>query len=51
MIVSLHGRTLEAAFSEVPVNTADLAAWRVIVNPELDRLEQHNCASTTSRDA
>lgn len=42
--VVVHGRTLEDAFSEVPVDAADLAALRVIANTELDHLEQYNCA-------
>jgi Fic family protein len=42
--VVFHGRTLDAAFSEVPVDAADLAALRVIANSELDSLEQYNCA-------
>lgn len=42
--VVFHGRTLEDAFSEVPVDAADLAALRVIANTELDHLEQYNCA-------
>lgn len=53
--IVFHGRKLEGAFSEVPVDAADLAALRVIANIELDRLEQYNCArynlarSTTQR--
>lgn len=42
--VVFYNRTLEDAFSEVPVDAADLAALRVIANTELDHLEQHNCA-------
>lgn len=42
--VVFYGRTLEDAFSEVPVHVADLAALRVIANTELDHLEQYNCA-------
>ena len=42
--VVFYGRTLEDAFSEVPVDAADMAALRVIVNTELDYLEQYNCA-------
>jgi hypothetical protein len=42
--VVLRGRTLEAAFSEVSVDAADLAALRVIANTELSHLEQYNCA-------
>ena len=42
--VVLHGRTLEGAFSEVPVDASDLAALRVIANTELDHLEPYNCA-------
>jgi Fic family protein len=42
--VVVHGRKLEDAFSEVPVDAADLAALRVIANTELDHLEQYNCA-------
>ncbi len=42
--VVFHGRTLDDAFAEVPVDTADLAALRVIANTELDHLEQYNCA-------
>jgi Fic family protein len=42
--VVFHGRTLDDAFSEVPVDTADLAALRVIANTELNHLEQYNCA-------
>lgn len=39
-----HGWTLEAAFLEVPIAAADLAAMRIIANTELDHLAQHNCA-------
>jgi hypothetical protein len=42
--VVFYGRTLEDAFSEVPLAATDLAGLRVIVNTELDHLEQHNCA-------
>lgn len=42
--VVFYGRTLEDAFSEVPVDAADLAALRAIANTELDHLEQYNCA-------
>jgi hypothetical protein len=42
--VVFYGRTLEDAFSEVPVDAADLAALRVIANTELDHLEPYNCA-------
>ncbi|RCW69196.1 Fic family protein [Pseudorhodoferax soli] len=42
--VVFHGQTLEDAFSEVPVDAADLAALRSIANTELDHLEQYNCA-------
>ena len=42
--VVFHGRTLEAAFAEVEVDTADSAALRLIANTELDQLEQYNCA-------
>ena len=42
--VVFYGRTLEDAFSEVPVDAADLAALRVIADTELDYLEQYNCA-------
>lgn len=42
--VVFHGRTLDYAFSEVPVDVADLAALRVIADTELDHLEQYNCA-------
>lgn len=53
--VVFYRRTLEAALSEVPVDTADLAALRAILNTELDHLEPYNCArfnlarSTTQR--
>ena len=36
--VVFHGRTLEEAFSEVPVDAADLVALRAIANTELDHL-------------
>lgn len=44
--VVVQGRTLETAFSELPVavGAADLEALRVIANTELDHLEQYNCA-------
>ncbi|WP_110400320.1 Fic family protein [Sphaerotilus hippei] len=42
--VVFYGRTLENAFSEVPVDAADIAALRVIAHTELDHLEQYNCA-------
>jgi Fic family protein len=42
--VVFYGRTLEHAFSGVPVDAADLAALRVIANIELAHLEQYNCA-------
>ena len=42
--VVFYGRTLEDAFSQVPVATADLAALRALANTELDHLEQYNCA-------
>ncbi len=42
--VVFYGRTLEDAFSEVPVAAADLAALRVIAHTELDHLEPYNCA-------
>jgi hypothetical protein len=38
-----NGWTLDAAFSEVPVAAADVAALRVIANIELDYLAQYNC--------
>lgn len=43
-LVVFYGRTLEDAFSQVPVAAADLAALRVIANTELDHMEQYNCA-------
>ena len=43
-LVVFYGQTLEAAWSAVPVDAADLAALRVIANTELDHLEQYNCA-------
>lgn len=43
-LVVLHGRTLEGAWSEVPVDAADLVALRAIANTELDHLEPYNCA-------
>lgn len=39
-----HGWTLDAAFSEVSVASADKEALRIIVDVELDHLETHNCA-------
>ena len=42
--VVFHGRTLDAAFSEVHIDVADSVALRLIANTELDQLEQHNCA-------
>lgn len=42
--VVFHGRTLEAAFADVPVDAADSAALRLIANTELDQLEPYNCA-------
>ena len=42
--VVFYGRTLENAFAEVPIDAADSAALRTIVNTELDHLEQYNCA-------
>jgi hypothetical protein len=42
--VVFYGRTLDAAFADVPVAAADLEALRVIANSELDSLEQYNCA-------
>lgn len=42
--VVFYGRTLAAAFSEVPVAAADLAALRAIAHTDLDYLEQYNCA-------
>ena len=42
--VVCYGRTLEDAFSEVPVDAPDLAVLRVIANTELGHLEQTNCA-------
>lgn len=42
--IVFYGRTLEGAFSEVPVDAADLATLSVIVNTELDHLKQYNCA-------
>ena len=43
-LVVLHGRTLEGALSEVPIDAADLVALRAIANIELDHLEPYNCA-------
>jgi len=43
-LVVFFGRTLEDAFSEVPVDAVDLAALHVIANTELDHLEPYNCA-------
>nr|WP_315239305.1 Fic family protein [uncultured Albidiferax sp.] len=42
--VVFYGRTLAAAFAEVPVAAADQAALRAIANTELDHLESYNCA-------
>ena len=42
--VVFYRRALEDAFSEVPIDGADLAALRVIANTELDHLEPYNCA-------
>lgn len=42
--VIFHGRTLEDAFREVSVDTADLEELREIANIELDHMEQYNCA-------
>ena len=42
--VVFYGRTLDAAFSEVSVDAADLVAVRAIANIELDHLEPYNCA-------
>ena len=42
--VVFHGRTLEAAFADVHVDTADSATLRLIANTELDQLEPYNCA-------
>ncbi|MEB0137054.1 Fic family protein [Actimicrobium sp. CCC2.4] len=42
--VVFYGKTLYDALSEVPVDTADLAALRAIANTELDQLEQYNGA-------
>lgn len=42
--VVFHGRTLEAAFADVPVDAADSVALRLIANTELDQLEPYNCA-------
>ena len=43
-LVVFYGRILEDAFSQLPVDAADLAALRVIANTELDHMEQYNCA-------
>ncbi|MDB5819125.1 MAG: hypothetical protein JWQ11_2765 [Rhizobacter sp.] len=43
-LVVCHGRTLESALLEVAIDAADETPVRVIVNIELDRLEQFNCA-------
>ena len=43
-LVVFHGRTLDEAFSQVPVDGADLTALRAIANTELDHLEAYNCA-------
>ena len=42
--VIFYRRPLEEAFSQVHIDSADLAAVRVIANTELDHLEQYNCA-------
>lgn len=42
--VVFHGRTLEAAFAEVHVDSTDSVALRLIANTELDQLEPYNCA-------
>lgn len=42
--IVVHGRTLEAAFADVHVDTADSAALHLIANTELDQLEPYNCA-------
>lgn len=42
--VVFHGRTLDAAFTDVHVDAADGAALRLIANTELDQLEPYNCA-------
>lgn len=42
--VVFYGKTLENAFSEVPVDAADKATLHAIANTELDHLEQYNCA-------
>ena len=42
--VVFHGRTLEAAFADVLIDTADSAALHLIANTELDQLEPYNCA-------
>ena len=39
-----RNQTLEDAFLNVTVETADLTALRTIANTELDHLEQYNCA-------
>ncbi len=43
-LIVFHGRTLEEAFAQVPVDSADNAALWVIANTELDHLEPYNCA-------
>ena len=43
-LVVFHGRTLDEAFSQVPVDGADITALRAIANTELDHLEAYNCA-------
>ena len=43
-LVVSHARTLDAAFAQVNVDAADLAALRLIANTELDHLAQYNCA-------
>jgi hypothetical protein len=45
--VVFHGRTLDYAFSEVPVDVADLAALRVIAHTESNTTARF----TTSREA
>lgn len=42
--VVFHGRTLDDALRDVPVDPVDLPALRAIANTELDHLEQYNCA-------
>jgi Fic family protein len=43
-LVVFHGRTLEAAFADVLIDTTDSAALHLIANTELDQLEPYNCA-------